>query len=77
MNATTTPANATTINGKEVDLSTIGIDGVDRKDYPDFCDAFISSARFTDGIELDDAELEQLTEENYDLINQLVIENLY
>lgn len=47
------------------------IDGVDARDYPDFCDAYFSSAYFADsGLALDDDELNQLTEENYDFIQE-------
>ena len=51
------------INNKEVDLSTIEIDGIDLKDRPDFCDAYICSAQFIDGEELNDDELDVLKDE--------------
>lgn len=51
------------INNKEVDLSTIEIDGIDLKDIPDFCDAYICSAQFIDGEELNDDELDVLKDE--------------
>jgi len=51
------------INNKEVDLTTIEIDGIDLKDRPDFCDAYIYSAQFIDGEELNDDELDVLKDE--------------
>ena len=38
------------------------IDGIDTKDYPDFCDAYISSADY-DGKPMTDAQLEQINED--------------
>ena len=77
MNANTISTPAITLNGQEIDRGTITVEGIDRADYPKFCDAFIASARFVDGIELNDAELEQLTEEAYDLINQIASESMF
>lgn len=62
------------LNGREV--VDAEIDGVDSSDYPDFCDAYFISAYFSDsGLELDDEELDQLTEENYDYIQEYAAEN--
>jgi hypothetical protein len=58
-----------------VDKSSIEIEDIDMKDYPDFVDAFISSARFNDGTELNDEQLEQLQDENYEIVNELIHEN--
>jgi len=67
-----------TLNGREVDLHSINIEGVDRQDYPDFCDAFISEAVWmNNGTALDDEELEQLTEENGCLVNELAHEQMF
>jgi len=52
-----------TINGKQVDDSSVEVDGVDMKDYPDFCDAYISHALFTDGTPLTDEELNELSDD--------------
>lgn len=64
-------ASAITLNGKQVDRHSIEIDGVDSRDYPDFSDAYISYAKFTDGTELSDEQLNQLTDEHGDLVNEL------
>jgi hypothetical protein len=40
-------------------ISNIELGGIDTKDYPDFCDAFIESAEYN-GVELTDAEIEEL-----------------
>ena len=47
---------------RQVDFKTLELAGVDRRDYPDFCDAYFSYAEYTDGTPLTDAELEALTE---------------
>jgi len=48
---------------KEIDYSTIQIDGVDSNDYPDFVDAYISYAEYTDGTPLSDDELDKLNDD--------------
>ena len=62
------------LNGKTVDVSSIEIDGVDSRDYPDFADAYVHSAKYTDGTELTDSELDQLRDENPDLVHQMAHE---
>lgn len=67
-----------TLNGREVDPQSINIEGVDRADYPDFADAFIAEAVWmNDGTALDDEELNQLTDENGELVNQLAHEYFF
>jgi hypothetical protein len=54
----------------------VEIDGVDSRDYPDFCDAYFSHAVFKDTLEeLSDEELEQLTEDNPDVVNEMAYEH--
>ena len=51
----------------------IEIENIDMKDYPDFCDAVIGSAKFKGtGIELDDNELVELQEANPDAFFEAV-----
>ena len=40
-------------------VSNVEVEGVDMRDYPDFCDAFISYAEL-DGVEMADEDLELL-----------------
>jgi hypothetical protein len=56
------------LNGRRV--INAEVDGVDSSDYPDFCDAYFSYATFEDGTELTDEQLEQLTDENGDVVNE-------
>ena len=65
------PQNKLTLNGKEVDVSSIELDGVDAKDFPKFSDAYISAAYYVDGALLTDKEVDQLTSENPELVNDL------
>ena len=44
-------------------ITDVEVDGIDTKDFPDFCDAFISSATY-DGREMSEAELEALNEDS-------------
>jgi len=59
------------VNGKQVDVQSIQIDGVRAGDYSD---AHISSATFTNGAELNDKELDQLNSMAGDWIAQKAIE---
>jgi hypothetical protein len=48
------------INGKPLNHSSVEVDGVNKKDYPDFADVYTSRAEFKDGSELSHEELEHL-----------------
>ena len=56
-------------------LGDIVIDGIDTKDYPDFCDAFISYAAYPDR-PLTDIELVEVNE-NSEFIYEKVMEDLF
>jgi hypothetical protein len=43
-------------------IDNIEIDGIDTKDYPDFCDAYISSADY-DGVPMTDKQLDEINED--------------
>ena len=43
----------------------IEVDGIDTRDYPDFCDAYIAGAT----IELEDGTFRDATDEELDLLN--------
>ena len=62
-----------TLNGQKV--VDIEVDGVDSRDYPDFCDAHFSYAVYEgSGIELTDEELDQIADEYYGLLNEMAYE---
>ena len=52
--------NKKTMDYKKID--NIEIDGIDTKDYPDFCDAYISSADY-DGVPMTDEQLDEINED--------------
>jgi hypothetical protein len=56
-------------------ITDIEVDGIDTNDYPDFCDAFISSATY-DGRDMTDEELEVLNQD-YDFVYDAVMSNIY
>jgi len=60
------------LDGKQVNINSIEIKGIDMEDFPDFVDAYITYAEYADGTELTDEELYQFQEENYDLIGELI-----
>jgi hypothetical protein len=54
------------------EITDLEVDGVDPRDYPDFCEAYISFARWADtGEALADEELNKLNEECQDLAYEL------
>jgi len=58
------------LNGKTV--INIEVDGIDRNDYPDFCDAYFSYATWEDGTELTDDDLELLQYQNGEELHEIV-----
>ena len=56
-------------------LINIQIDGIDTKDYPDFVDAYVSSACYKDsGIELTEEELDYINNTYPHVVQELVQE---
>lgn len=56
-------------------IADVEVDGVNTRDYPDFCDAFIASATY-DGREMTEEELEVLNEDGA-YVYERVIERLF
>lgn len=56
-------------------VTNVEIDGIDTRDYPDFCDAFICSADY-DGKEMTDSQLDELND-NQDFVYQKTLEYLF
>lgn len=59
-----------------INLTDFKVDGVNFKDYPDFVDAYISEAYWSNGIALTDNQLDQLNEFN-DFVYDLVFNYIY
>jgi hypothetical protein len=56
----------------------VQVDGVDSRDYPDFCDAFFAYAVFEDtGEPLDDDDMDLLNEVYPDVCNEMAYESLH
>jgi hypothetical protein len=54
----------------------VEIDGVDTRDYPEFCDAYFSYAVFEDTKEvLTDDQLEQLRDSYPEVLNEMAFES--
>jgi hypothetical protein len=63
------------LKGRAVEVD--GVEDVDSRDYPDFCDAHFVGARFVDtGEELTDAEYEELGEQYADVLWEMAFESL-
>ena len=60
-----------------LEVTDVEVDGVDMKDYPDFVDAYIDSAKFvSSGKKLNDEELVKLQEENSELFYEDVMDKV-
>lgn len=51
---------AITVDGKTVDTNTLEVTNILMRDYPDFCDAYFSGAKFNDGSSLTDEQVDKL-----------------
>jgi hypothetical protein len=61
---------------KEINFSSLEVDGIDTKDYPDFSDAFICYGEYIDGTPLAEVDLEALNDDA-SLIYKLVEKAIY
>jgi len=55
-------------------IDNIEFDGIDHNDYPDYCDAYITSADY-DGIPMSDEQLDELNE-NSDFVYEKLMDYL-
>tara|TARA_R110000803_G_scaffold97160_1_gene165297 strand:+ start:277 stop:462 length:186 start_codon:yes stop_codon:yes gene_type:complete len=56
-------------------IDNIEVDGIDTRDYPDFCDAFISNADYN-GVAMTEEQLDEINEDG-DFVYQCVEAYLY
>ena len=56
-------------------IDNIEVDGIDTKDYPDFCDAFISNADY-DGKEMTEKQLDTINEDG-DFQHECIMNDLH
>ena len=70
-------ANYIKFKGKKVDISSLEMEDVDMKDYPDFSDAYFSYGEYSNGKEMTDEELSDFTDDNGDLANELAHDSLH
>lgn len=56
-------------------ITNVKFEGIDHKDYPDYCDAYIVSADYN-GVPMNDEQIEELAQDT-DLVYDLLIEYLY
>jgi hypothetical protein len=52
-------------------ITNIEFDGIDHRDYPDYCDAYIASADY-DGVEMTDEQIESLNQDGDYVYDQLM-----
>ena len=61
---------------KDIDFSSLEVDGIDHSDHPDYCDAYFISGQYTDGTPLNELDLEMLSN-NGELLHEKIIEKIY
>lgn len=64
------------LNDKLVDKDSIVVGGVTRQDAPEFANAYFTFAKFDDGTELQPDELDQLTDQYGEMLNDLAVQSL-
>jgi len=69
-------ARTVELNGRAVVVSTIQVSGVDHRDYPDYADAYVDSAQYTDGTDLSDEDLELLQDQHPDVVYDVIADSL-
>jgi hypothetical protein len=62
---------------RKVDRRSAEVEDINFKDYPDFCDAFISSMDWDDGTEMTDNELESWSDDNPDCVYEIVYDSVF
>ena len=65
-----------TINLSMVDYGSLEVDGIDTKDYPDFCDAYFCDGCYLDGTPLSDDILNLLSEDG-DLVYEHTLKRIF
>ena len=60
---------------KNAKLENLEVEGIDTRDYPDFCDAYISYAEI-DGRKATEEELQELSDDSQ-FVHELVWERLF
>lgn len=65
------------IRGKEVDITSFEWDGLDFNDYPDFCDAYVTEAKFVDGTDLSDDDYGVMYDDHGQELYEALIDYLH
>ena len=64
-----------TLSFKNRIIKNLEIDGVDHRDYPDYCDAYFSHAEYENGTWLTESELEELRDVHGDVLHEMAFES--
>ena len=65
------------MNIEKININSLVVEDVYMRDYPEFCDAYISYAETVDGRELTEEELEALTIERHDLVLEAAHQSIW
>ena len=60
-----------------INEETLVVEGVFVIDYPEFCDAYFSFAKDIEGNELQDEQLDRLTDKYPELVNELALKKIF
>ena len=65
-----------TLSFKNRIIKNLEIDGVDHRDYPDYCDAYFSHAEYENGTWLTESELEELRDLHGDVLHEMAFDEM-
>ena len=65
------------LNDNFIDWQSLEIDGVDIRDYPDFCDAYVCYGLDINGSPLTDAALDYINDKHSDIVYDLAMGSIF
>lgn len=65
------------MNINDINLKTIEIEGIDKKDFPDCVDSFCAYVEYKSGIPLNDIDLNQFNDEFIDIVQELARKQVF
>ena len=64
-------------NQKLLNTKSLKVDGIDTRDYPDFCDAYFCYGEYEDGTILSEDDLIKLGDDHGDLLHETVFNTIF
>jgi len=65
------------MNIKDINLKTIKIEGISKRDYPDCVDSYCAYAEYKSGIPLNDIDLDIFNDQFSDVVQEMAREEIF